>query len=76
MRRKKRKSVDVELYDSEYTYDDLLKMVDDSGSGDVDLDLKLIAEFNRVSEFRSLNKYACFQVSFMLGHPLTLLRLI
>ena len=48
MRRKKRSSVDVELYDSDHTYEDLLKLVDDSNKGDVDLDLKLIAEFNRV----------------------------
>ena len=51
MRRKKRSSVDVELYDSDHTYDDLLKLVDDSNKGDVDLDLKLIAEFNRVCCF-------------------------
>ena len=49
MRRKKRTSLDVELYDSERTYEDLLKMVDDTNKGDVDLDLKLIAEFQRVN---------------------------
>ena len=60
MRRKKRSSVDVELYDSDHTYDDLLKLVDDSNKGDVDLDLKLIAEFNRVCCFfmRSLESFS------------------
>ena len=59
MRRKKRSSVDVELYDSDHTYDDLLKMEDDAGKGDANIDLKLIAEFMRVS---SDTKSAFFRI--------------
>ena len=68
MRRKKRSSVDVELYDSDHTYDDLLKMEDDAGKGDANIDLKLIAEFMRVS---SDTKSAFFQDFVPLGHSNT-----
>ena len=39
---------DVQLYDSEHGYDDLLDWVNDINKGDIDLDLKVIAEFIKV----------------------------
>ena len=39
---------DVQLYDTEHCYDDLLDWVNDINKGDIDLDLKVVAEFIKV----------------------------
>ena len=44
----KKSSLEVDLYDSRHTYDDLLEMAHDLDKGDFDHDRKVVSEFIKV----------------------------